>query len=93
MFKTIGTAVLALALATGGSATLLGGTALASTGAAHGIATAPAASTPGCYYTVYFMGVPWTIPCPANSSNGGTATNNCNANCAASAVGTNGKSH
>jgi hypothetical protein len=47
MHKIISTAVLVLALATGGSATVLGGTALASTGAGHGIATAPApAATP-----------------------------------------------
>lgn len=93
MFKTISTGVLALALATGGSATTLGGTALAATGTGHGIATAPAAGNPACVYTVYFMGFPFSFPCPAPASNGGTATNNCNANCSASAVGTPGKTH
>jgi hypothetical protein len=68
---------------------MLGGTAQASVGSAHGIHTAPAAGT--CKYTIYFWGIPWTIDCPANQSNGGTATNNCNANCSASAVGTKGK--
>jgi hypothetical protein len=82
---------LVLALATGGSATVLGGTALASTGAGHGIATAPAAGNPACLYTIYFMGFPFTFPCPAAASNGGTATNNCNANCSASATGTPGR--
>ena len=91
MLKTIGTAVFALALATGGSATMLGGTALASTGAGHGVATVPTAGT--CVYTIYFMGIPWSFPCPAPASNGGIATNNCNANCSASAVGTSGKTH
>ena len=90
MHKLMGKAVLVLALAMGGSVTMLGGTALASTGAAHGIATVPAA---GCTYTIYFMGHPFTFACPATSSNGGTATNNCNANCSASATGTSGKTN
>ncbi len=93
MHKLMGKAVLVLALAMGGSVTMLGGTALASTGAAHGIATVPTVGTPGCTYTIYYMGIPFTFACPATSSNGGTATNNCNANCSASATGTSGKTH
>jgi hypothetical protein len=93
MYKQISTAVMVLAFATGGSAAMLGGTASASTGAAHGLATAPAAGHPACTYTIYFWGIPFTVACPANASNGGTATNNCNANCSASATGTKGKSN
>jgi hypothetical protein len=85
MYKTISVAAMVLALATGGS-TMLGGTAQASTGAHDGVATVTT-----CYYTFYMWGQKMVIPCPAPASNGGTATNNCNANCYASATGTPGK--
>lgn len=96
MFKTISKAALALALAVGGSATMLGGTALASTGVAPTVHTVPAAGIhtvpAACMYSFVFNGHVYFIPggCPAKQSNGGTATNNCNANCSASAKGTNG---
>jgi hypothetical protein len=71
MFKAIGTAAMVLALATSGSA-MLGGTALASS-APDGVDT-----TAPCMFTIYFWGFKWVIPapCPADASNGGTATNN-----------------
>ena len=73
MYNTIGVAAMVLAMATGGS-TMLGGTALASSGPG-GIA-----STTTCMYTVYFWGYKWVIPapCPATANNGGTATSNSN---------------
>ena len=87
MIRSICAGAAALALAVGGSAAL-GGTALASPGAAPAVIhPAPTA----CTYSYVFNGKVYSFPCPAISSGGGTATNNCNANCYSSATGTSGR--
>ena len=81
MHKTIGVAALMLALVADVSATP-GGTALATSGPGD------ISSTAQCMYTVYFWGFKWVIPapCPAGSTDGGTA------NSSGSAAGTSGSS-